>query len=388
MNISFELILVGVCFTLFSISCSNDTQIEGPQVPGFGEDANSDNPSPNMSDIFDLDYAYTDLQYPPHYTSVLDEDNEPNNNRVNDAEANLGRVLFYDTNLSVSNSVSCASCHLQSNGFTDPDRLSRGHAGGLTGAHSMRLGNIRFFESGTMFWDKRANSLEEQVLMPIQDAIEMGFDDSNGGLEALVAKLQSIEYYPNLFEQVYGSDEVTTQGIQRSLAQFVRSIISVDSKFDQGLAQVYTANGRNNVVNQNFPNFTASENRGKALFLGRAGCDRCHNAITFALNDNARGNGLDIGETTVFKSPSLKNVGLTGPYMHDGRFNTLMQVIEHYNSGIMTGPALDNRLREGRGNNDVERLNLSDQDKVDLVAFLHTLTDESLISDPKFSSPF
>ncbi len=379
-----------------SIGCSEESTItDNPTIGGDatestngnGTDGNNGNVDQVITNVFDEGYIYSNVEYPVHYNNgVLNESNEPANNRINDAEANLGRVLFYDVNLSVSNTVSCASCHLQSNGFTDPDQFSMGHEGGQTGAHSMRLGNIALFEPGTMFWDRRAMTLEEQVLLPIQDAVEMGFDQSNGGLNALIAKLSTVDYYPDLFDQVYGNSEVTVEGVQRSLAQFVRSMVSVDSKFDRGYAQVYM-NGRNNGLNNNFPNFTASENRGKGLFLGQAGCDRCHDPVTFALGDNARGNGLDAGESTVFKSPSLKNVGITGPYMHDGRFDNLMQVIEHYNSGIQAGPALDNRLREGRGNN-VERLNLSEQDKLDLVAFLHTLTDENLISDPKFSDPF
>ncbi len=356
-------------------SCQNDVGIIDEVIE-----------NPETGEMFFLGYDYEDVDYPVHYNNgVLNDNNEPNGNRINNAEANLGRILFYDKSLSLNNSTSCATCHLQSNGFTDPDRFSTGHGGELTGAHSMRLGNVGFFEPGTMFWDKRASSLEEQVLMPIQDPIEMGFDNANGGLTALTSKMQDIPYYPALFNAVYGSPTVTIDGIQRSLAQFVRSMVSIDSEFDRGFAQVYT-NGGNNNINANFPNFSAAENRGKNLFMGRAGCDRCHNEVTFALEGNARGNGLDAGETLVFKSPSLKNISLAPPYMHDGRFNSLLEVIDHYDSGIQPGPALDNRLREG--NNGTEQLNLNNQEKADLVAFLNTLTDETLISDPKFSDPF
>ena len=177
------------------------------------------NPDQGITTIFDEGYIFSNVDYPVHYNNrVLSQSNEPANNRINDAEANLGRVLFYDVNLSVSNTVSCASCHIQSNGFTDPDQFSTGHEGGRTGAHSMRLGNIALFEPGTMFWDRRAMTLEEQVLMPIQDGVEMGFDASNGGLNALIAKLSTVDYYPDLFQQVYGSSEVTIEGVQRSLA--------------------------------------------------------------------------------------------------------------------------------------------------------------------------
>lgn len=371
-----SILILGVLL-LSVFGCSNEPSLDTN---------NNSNPIDFSDTDFNLNFDYVNIDYPIHYDNgVLNDSNEPNNNVVNNPEANLGRLLFYDVNLSINNTTSCASCHLQSNGFTDPDRLSTGHGGGLTGAHSMRLGNISFFEPGSMFWDKRAETLEEQVLLPIQDPVEMGFDANNGGLNALTDKLQNTSYYGDIFNEVYGDPEVTINGISRSLAQFVRSMVSIDSEFDRGFAQVFQ-NGGNNGINNNFPNFSASENRGKALFLGRAGCDRCHNEVTFALEANSDGNGLDAGETTVFKSPSLKNVAIIGPYMHDGRFNTLEEVIEHYDNGIQPGPALDNRLRDGP--NGTERLNLSNQDKEDLVAFLQTLTDESLISDAKFSNPF
>ncbi len=256
---------------------------------------NNNNSDQGIANVFDVGHIYSNVNYPAHYyNGVLSESNEPANNRFNHAEANLGRVLFYDVNLRVSNNVSCASCHLQSNGFTDPDQFSTGHEGGRTGVHSMRLGNIALFELGTVFWDRRAMTLEEQVLFPIQDGIEISFDASNGGLNALIAKLSTLDYYPDLFQQIYGHSEVTIEGVQRSLAQFVRSMVSIDSEFDRGFAQVYT-NSRNNGLNNNFPKFTASENRGKDLFLGRAGCVRCHDPVAFALTNNARGNGLDDG---------------------------------------------------------------------------------------------
>lgn len=388
------LIIFALSFMCMLYSCIDEPNTVMNTVPSLIDSTDPELPGNtyNAPIQVDIGAVFTDIDYPVHYDNmIVNRNNQPVNNRINNAEANLGRVLFYDTNLSINGTISCASCHQQENGFTDDARFSRGQNGGMTGAHSMRLGNATFYEPGSMFWDKRAMTLEDQVLQPIQDPVEMGFDSNNGGLQALTDKLQRIDYYSTLFQNVYGSSVVTLDGIQRSLAQFVRSIVSTDSKYDRGYAQVYDRRQPNGGANTPFTNFTASENRGKTLFLnppnqGGAGCAGCHNPVTLALAADSRSNGLDRGETAIFKSPSLKNIAITGPYMHDGRFTTLLQVVEHYNSGIQEGPALDNRLR-ARGR-DVQRLNLTNQQKNDLVAFMNTLTDESLLTDRKYSNPF
>ncbi|TNE69310.1 MAG: cytochrome-c peroxidase [Bacteroidetes bacterium] len=335
---------------------------------------------------------YANPGYPVHYSNnILANDNAPSINRVTDAGAVLGRVLFYDKNLSRNNSVACASCHIQEKGFTDDQTFSEGFDGGLTGAHSMRLGNTNFYTGDRMFWDKRAIDLEDQSTMPIKDHTEMGFDDSVGGIDSLLRKMKALEYYPILFEQAFGTTDITEDRMQRAIAQFVRSMVSTDSKFDRGFAQVFNPAAPGAGDGAPFPNFTPQENQGKALFLsppnaGGAGCAGCHQPPTFALNANSLSNGLDLGETTVFKAPTLKNIGLTGPYMHDGRFATLEEVVEHYNSGIQPGPALDNRLRNPVGQ--PLRLNLTANQKQALVAFLQTLSDETLITDSRFADPF
>jgi cytochrome c peroxidase len=168
-------------------------------------------------------------------------------------------------------------------------------------------------------------------------------------------------------------------------------MISTDSRFDTEFARVYNPNLPDRGLSAPFSGYTAQENRGKQLYLlppnqGGAGCVSCHSAPTFALAANSRSNGLDAGETVVFKSPSLKNVALTGPYMHDGRFQSLEQVVDHYIRGVQNGPALDNRLRNGAGQ--PLRLNLTVTDRDALVAFLRTLNDTTLTTDPKFSTPF
>jgi cytochrome c peroxidase len=336
---------------------------------------------------------YAAPTYPAYYDGqVLGQDNTPAGNRVTDKGATLGRVLFHDRQLSINGAVSCASCHQRGLGLTDTAQKSVGfNTVDRTDAHSMRLGNARFFTPGSSFWDRRAASLEAQATQPIQNAVEMGFDAAHGGINALITKMLGLRYYPELFRFVYGDTVITEDRIQRAIAQYVRSFVSTDSRFDQGYATAYSPQLPDRGVGTPFANLTAEENRGKQLFLtpppqGGAGCTACHVIPTFALAANARSNGLDAGETRVFKSPSLKNVGVAGPYMHDGRFATLAQVVEHYASGVQDGPALDPRLRTPNGT--PLRLQLSVADKAALVAFMRTLTDTTLNGSAKFSSPF
>jgi len=335
-------------------------------------------------------FNYANIQLPNYFldNQLQNEDNTPNNNPITDAGATLGRVLFYDKKLSANNTISCASCHIQENGFSDPNVLSIGFEGGLTGRNSMGLSNAKFYENGRFFWDERADSLEDQVLMPIQDQVEMGLT-----LDELVAKVAAEEYYQILFTRAFGDETVTTQRISFAMAQFIRSMVSYESKFDAGMAQV-------NNPNVNFPNFTASENLGKNLFFSnRTRCNDCHDTNAM-VGDAPRNNGLDamltdlgVGGVTgnnndrgEFKTGSLRNIELTGPYMHDGRFATLGEVIDHYDFGVVDSPNLDNRLRAGGGQ--VRRLNLNAAERQALIDFLLTLTDNNFITDEKYSDPF
>ena len=330
------------------------------------------------------------VSLPNHFlgNGTVQEDNTPNYNPITNQGATLGRVLFYDKQLSANNTVSCASCHSQENGFSDSNTLSIGFNGGLTGRNSMGLANARYYDNGRFFWDERATTLEEQVLMPIQDDVEMGLT-----LDELEIKLQDDDYYKVLFTRAFGDETITRNRISLALAQFVRSMVSYQSKYDVGLAQT-------NDPRRPFPNFTQSENLGKNLFFSnRTRCSDCHDTNAF-VGDQARNNGLDavlsdlgVGANTnnnndrgEFKVPSLRNIQLTGPFMHDGRFATLAEVVEHYNSGIQNSPNLDNRLRVGGGN--VRRLNLSNTEKQALIDFMLTLTDYTFINDEKFSNPF
>lgn len=358
--------------------------------------------SEDISDVVDLPSAffnYANPDLPNHFTDrdVSGIDNTPNNNPVTDEGATLGRVLFYDKILSANNTIACASCHLQDRGFADEGALSTGFQGGLTGRNSMGLSNARYYNNGRFFWDERAGSLEEQVLMPIQDQVEMGLT-----LEELVSKVQAQNYYQPLFRDAFGSTEITSDRIASAMAQFVRAMVSYESPFDVGLS---AANGNENA---DFGNFTELENLGKDLFFsGRTQCSNCHETATFS-GDQARNNGLDAvlsdlgvggangndNDNGKFKVNSLRNIAVTGPYMHDGRFNNLREVVQFYNNGIQDSPNLDNRLRVnggGRGGNNngnVRRLNLNGQEMDALVAFLNTLTDNSFLTDDKFADPF
>jgi len=335
-------------------------------------------------------FNYSSLDLPDHFFGPTAEiDNTPANNMVTDAGATLGRVLFYDKTLSVNNTIACASCHIQSNGFADPARLSIGFEGGETGRNSMGLANAKYYNNGRFFWDERAASLEEQVLIPIQDEVEMGLS-----LDEMVSKIQSADYYEPLFEAAFGDEEITSQRVAAGLAQFIRSMVSFEARYDEGL------NAANSDEGEDFPNFSELENLGKNLFFsGRTQCSNCHDNVTFS-GDRARNNGLDAGfpdlglgavtgntnDNGKFKVNSLRNIALTAPYMHDGRFETLREVIDFYNNGIRNNPNLDARLRvQG---NQVRRMNLNRVEVDALVAFLHTLTDESFVTEEKFSDPF
>ncbi|MEM6475846.1 MAG: cytochrome c peroxidase [Pseudomonadota bacterium] len=333
---------------------------------------------------------YANPTLPAYYDNTVDAiDNTPNNDPVNDAAATLGRVLFYDVSLSFNDTTSCASCHQQGFGFDDPDQLSIGFEGGQTDAHAMRLGNIRYYEPGEMFWDRRADSVEDQSTQPIINPVEMGWQN-NGGIAALITKMQGLDYYPALFEFVYGDAAITQARMQQALAHFERAMISSDSAWDRAYAQVFAPGAPGRALNQALPGFSASEQRGRELFMtapnnGGAGCAACHAPPTFALTANSRSNGLDAGENRLFKSPSLKSVARSRFFMHDGRFNSLRQVVDHYSDGIQDGPALDNRLRQGNG---PRRLNLSVADREALVDFMETLNDDTLAADPRFADPF
>jgi cytochrome c peroxidase len=327
-------------------------------------------------------FAYSDAAspLPAHFVNdapTRAADNMPAANATTNAGATLGRVLFYDRRLSVNDRVACASCHVQAMAFSDSARLSRGFAGGLTGRHSMGLTNARWYQPARFFWDERATSLEDQVLRPIQDATEMGLT-----LEQLVTKVQLTPYYGALFSAAFGTPEVTSDRIARALAQFVRALVSTNSRFDRAFA----AGG-----GPDFSVLTADEQLGQTLYTGRAGCARCHGTSAH-VSDQVHNTGLDASITDVgagngrFKAPSLRNVAVRAPYMHDGRFRSLDDVVDFYNNGVQNNPSLDARLRNQNGQ--PLRLNLTATEKAALVVFLRSFTDTTFLTNPKFGSPF
>ena len=361
-------------------------------------------PQPDLT----ADYVYAGDPRPAFARTPLTDsmDNTPAGNPITNAGATLGRVLFYDRLLSFNGRAACASCHAQADGFSDRRRLSEGFDGGLTGRNSMPLINLRYYgggqRAGAMFWDHRSASLEEQVLMPIQDQVEMGLT-----LDELVLRVSSASYYPSLFEDAFGSPTVDADRISRALAQFVRSIAAFDSRWDRAVAQ-------GTPINQDFASFSEQENEGKRLFFGpgpggppgppRPSCAVCHlpggpdNAALFFV-DGPKNNGLpddqDTGFGAVtgrvtddrrFKSPSLRNVVQTAPYMHDGRFASLEDVVRFYSNGIGQDPNLDRTLRDPEGR--PVRFNFSPTQQQAMIAFLRTLTDENVAVDPRFSNPF
>lgn len=387
-----SLMYLGSILTLFA--CSNSTDID------------TTDSYPNVITAFagkiDLNnlYNYANQSKPAYIT----KDNTAGN-PISDKGATLGRVLFYDKNLSSNNTISCSSCHIQANAFSD-DAIASDGVNGTTTRHSMRLINSRFSNERKFFWDERAATLELQTSDPIKNHIEMGFSGTSGdgSITTLITKLQGIGYYKELFKYVYGSEEITESKLQNALAQFIRSIQSFDSKYDAGRSTVQNDN-------QAFPNFTAQENQGKNLFLtppvfdangvrtsGGFGCAGCHAAPEFDIDPNTRNNGV-IGvlngtgiEITNTKAPSLRdllnsNGSPNGPMMHTGSFATLQNVIGHYgNINLAPGNSnLDPRLRpNGFG----QQLNITATEVNALTAFIKTLTGTNVYVDPKWSSPF
>ncbi len=319
---------------------------------------------------------------------------------INSAKATLGRVLFYDTKLSRNNSVSCASCHKQELAFSDDLAFSKGFDGQLTKRNSLPLASTANFEASYggggafnglkagFFWDERAQSIHDQSKLTIQDDIEMGMD-----MNALPGKLANEEYYHILFKKAYGDDIINENRILESIQEFVNAFFCVDSKFDEGL-------NRTNDPFSSFPNYSTAENLGKSLFMQH--CASCHSRDMSTLSTVVANNGLDavyadkgLGgisgreqDEGLFKVPFLRNVALTAPYMHDGRFATLADVVEHYSSGIQANPNLDPLLYSPSAPGQAMQMNFTQDQKQALVAFLQTLTDYNFIQDARFSDPF
>jgi len=313
----------------------------------------------------------------------------PLDNQLTIQGVKLGRMLFYEKLLSRDGSQACADCHRQQDGFSDTSRFSIGVELMPGKRQAMPVFNMAW-HTNEFFWDGRAHLLRDQALKPIQDPLEM-----NETLPNVIAKLSNTQQYKDQFIRTFGSSEITPEKMALAMEQFMLSIVSNNSKFDRFLAGEIQ--------------LTESEERGRLLFsteynpffpeISGADCQHCHGGANFE-NDKYMNNGLDAeaaitdigrqavtllpGDKAKFKVPSLRNVALTAPYMHDGRFKTLEEVIDHYNAGIQESSTVDPAIL----NTKQTGLLLSQQDKEDLVNFLKTLTDDTFLNNEEYKSPF
>lgn len=334
----------------------------------------SDDTSPNKP----YDFRYDGLSEP----------NLPIDNKLTSNGVELGRHLFYETSLSEDHTMSCASCHIQSNAFSDTNQFSTGVKGLFGKRQAMAIFNMGWNTNG-FFWDGRAKSLREQSLMPIQDHLEM-----NLSISKVEERLSINPNYIQFFNKAFTNGKIDSVNIALALEQFMFSIVSNNSKYD--------------LMQAGKVQFTAQEQRGMELFFGSfnannpnisgAECSSCHGGPNFE-NDLYMNNGLDtdaehidLGRQNVydnpklrakFKVPSLRNIALTKPYMHDGRFKNLMDVINHYNHGVKYSSTVNPTLISIQN----QGLQLSLNDKLALIAFLNTLTDLELMTKSEYSDP-
>ena len=355
-------IIVVLIALLFSFSCSKT-----------GED--------------NTDQTYTPtpvtLEIPQIFQQLLPTPTIPSDNRLTEEGVALGRKLFYDPILSGDGTQSCTSCHLQANAFTDPRQFSIGIDGSIGTRNAMPVFNAAWSINQKFFWDGRASSLEEQALQPVENPIEM-----NNTWQQAISSLQATADYPELFNKAFGTSTITKELVAKAIAQFERTLISGNTPFDRYLL------GDENAVSQQVIN-------GFNIFMDpdRGDCFHCHGSDTNPLwTDNIfHNNGLDetftdkgLGDVTgdpldfgKFKSPSLRNLAYTAPYMHDGRFATLDEVINHYSEGLVYSETIDPLMKfVAQGGNQ-----LSQQEKEDLKAFLLSLSEEDFTTNPNFSNP-
>ena len=330
-----------------------------------------------------------DLVIPPFFPPM----DVPADNPLTVEGVKLGRMLFWETALSSDRSMSCGSCHLPAHSFSDPAQYSTGVTGAQGTRNAMALINLGWAPS--FLWDGRMPTLEDQILDPVQHPDEM-----NLPWPQAVQRLQADEPgrdYPKLFFDAFGTDEVTPELTVKAVARFVRTMVSSDSKFD--------------LWRRGETELTEEEYNGYQIFLREGGdpevvpggqfggdCFHCHGEAGMQFTDNlmhnngldsvftadpgfagVTGNPLDSGK---FRTPTLRNVALSAPYMHDGRFFTLEQVIDHYNTGGVPSSTLDPFMKS-----EVGGLALAPVQKEALIAFLHTLTDTVFVNNPKFQDP-
>ena len=401
-----------LCLSLSPLiaSCDDSTPAT-PDAPPVTPDAPSGVQYPAIAETFGDTIDPENLPNYAHQAipTYIRKDNSLSNPQT-DTGATLGRVLFYDKKLSVTETIACATCHQQKHAFSDPAIASQG-ANGATGRHAMRLVNARFGLESRFFWDRRAPSLEFQTTQPIQNHTEMGYSGVNGdpSLADLITRLQAIPYYQELFTIAFGDSTITEERMQIAMAQFVRSIQSFDSRYDANRVLVTDDRGP-------FPNFTAQENAGLSLFMGRSvfddagnrtsggvSCVACHSAPEFDIDPNLAGNNGVVGslsgtgfDIVVNRAPTLRDLidpdgALNSPLMHTGEFTSLQGVFAHYNSISISAdnPNLDARLIQGTDEVPVgQQLHITPNEAAALAAFLRTLTGQNVYTDKKWGDPF
>lgn len=343
---------------------------------------------------FPMDYTN---KYPDYYrggtTGTFDAD-----------MATLGRVLFYDKKLSADESISCASCHKQELAFADDVDLSIGIEERRTGRNSLALGAVFNFQeyygsasfgAVPFFWDNRAVSVQEQSIQTFAADNEMGME-----MHEVVTAVKDLEYYKPLFKMAYGDDNISDERVLDAINVFVSSIGSFNSKYDKALDKAgfqLFGFGNNEPPSSISQHLTADEFKGFELY--RDNCGSCHgtvngvpgkisanNGLAISYEDNGEGDlsnsNSDMGK---FKVPTLRNIMLTGPYMHDGSLATMDDVLDHYSNGIQLHPNLDSELKSG---NSARQMNFSAEDKENLITFFNTFTDDEFLTDERYSDPF
>lgn len=326
------------------------------------------------------------LNYPAYFGNRIFV---PDSNPTTQQGVYLGRLLFYETSLSANNQLSCATCHQQRLAFTDGQQFSRGVDGTLQPRNTMSLANLLWVQH--FFWDGRAAGLEKQAETPLTSLHEMG-----QSLDISAKKLRNKKSYAAYFKAAFGNDSITGEKILKALAQFERTLISANARYDQYLRGEYQP--------------TASELNGIALFYANpdpsrnirgAACGHCH-AGPKTFSELFHNNGLDsvpqdAGRAAItgqlydrgrFRVATLRNIALTAPYMHDGRFKTLEEVLDHYNEHVVPSNTLSPFLQNISNTPNGQSLDLTAQEKKDIIAFLHMLTDSAFIADKRFSNPF
>jgi len=321
-------------------------------------------------------------------------------------KAVLGRVIFYDKKLSKDGTVSCASCHKQALAFSDDQAFSEGVFDRSTSRNSFALGSVANFSAyyGTdlngsnairFFWDNRAETVADQSRGSMTNAQEMDMT-----MHEIAATVEAQPYYAPLFKKAFGSEVVSEELVLEAVANFVNAMGSFQSQFDAEANQSepsFAGNFGNTVYNSDFNGFTAAENRGKKLYNNN--CSSCHSGnmgrpVLQLANNGLESNPTDLGVGAItgqneqkgsFKVPTLRNIELTAPYMHDGRFANLNDVLDFYSTGIQNHPFLHDDLK---ANGQPKQMNFTAENKSDLVAFLNTLTDDDMLADKKFSDPF